>query len=47
MHPSRLRDVEVSVDDALKFHVSMGVVPPGNGRVHRSALTTEGPGVPG
>ncbi len=29
MHPSRVRDVEVSVDDALKYHVSLGVVEPG------------------
>jgi uncharacterized membrane protein len=42
-----VQEIDVSVDDALKFHVSMGVVPPGNGRGHRSALTTEGPGVPG
>jgi uncharacterized membrane protein len=40
-----LREVDVSVDDAIKFHVSLGVVVP-EGRTHRSALTTEGPGVP-
>jgi uncharacterized membrane protein len=44
---AEVHEVDVSVDDALKFHVSMGVVPPGNGRGHRSALTTEGPGIPG
>jgi uncharacterized membrane protein len=47
VRPEEVEEIDVSVDDALKFHVSMGVVPPGNGRAHRSALTTEGPGVPG
>jgi uncharacterized membrane protein len=37
--------MDVTVDDALKFHLSMGVVPPA-GRVPKSALTSEGPGVP-
>ena len=38
-----LREVDVSVDDALKFHVSLGVVTPA-ARAHRSALTSESPG---
>lgn len=41
MHTSRIKDVAISVDDALKFHVSLGVVSP---RVplgtHVSALTS-------
>lgn len=41
-----LREVDISVDDALKFHLSLGVVA-ATSRAHRSALTTEGPGVPG
>jgi uncharacterized membrane protein len=48
VRPDEVEEIDISVDDALKFHVSMGVVPPGaNGRGQRSALTTEGPGVPG
>jgi uncharacterized membrane protein len=48
VRPEDVQEIDISVDDALKFHVSLGVVPPGaNGRGHRSALTTEGPGVPG
>lgn len=48
VRPDEVQEIDISVDDALKFHVSLGVVPPGaNGRGHRSALTTEGPGVPG
>ena len=46
VRPSEVTEVDVSVDDALKFHLSMGVVPP-SVRLQRSALTTEGPGVPG
>lgn len=46
VRPSELKDADVSIDDALKFHLSMGVVPPA-ARAQRSALTTEGPGVPG
>jgi hypothetical protein len=35
------------VDDALKFHISLGVVPPRvNGRAQRSALTATGPAKP-
>jgi uncharacterized membrane protein len=41
-----LREVDFSVDDALKFHVSLGVVLP-TARSHRSALTSESPGTPG
>ena len=44
--PTELKEVDVTVDDALKFHLSMGVVPPA-ARAPRSALTTPGPGVPG
>jgi uncharacterized membrane protein len=45
MSTSRVRDIDVSVDDALKFHVSLGVVAPGAPRgVHPSALTTPTPG---
>ena len=44
--PSEVKEAGVSVDDALKFHLSLGVVPP-PARAQRSALTTEGPGVPG
>jgi uncharacterized membrane protein len=43
VRPSEVKEVEVSVDDALKFHLSMGVVPPA-ARAPRSALTSEGPG---
>ena len=46
--PGELRDVDVSVDEAFKFHVSLGVVTPseaGRRRPHRAAaLTTETPG---
>ena len=41
--PSEVKEMDVTVDDALKFHLSMGVVPPA-GRVPKSALTSEGPG---
>lgn len=44
--PSEVREIDISVDDALKFHLSLGVVAP-PARAPRSALTTEGPGVPG
>jgi uncharacterized membrane protein len=48
VRPEDVEELDISVDDALKFHLSMGVVAPGsNGRIQRSALTTEGPGVPG
>ncbi|HET9025592.1 MAG TPA: DUF502 domain-containing protein [Burkholderiaceae bacterium] len=46
VRPSEVKELDVSVDDALKFHLSMGVVAP-SVRPQRSALTTEGPGVPG
>jgi uncharacterized membrane protein len=44
--PTDVKEVEVSVDDALKFHLSMGVVPPA-ARAARSALTSPGPAVTG
>lgn len=48
--PAELRDVDVSVDEAFKFHVSLGVVAPaeaGRRRPHKpAALTTENPGEP-
>ena len=47
VQPSEIREVDISVDDALKFHLSLGVVPPPGRAGNRSALTTEGPGVPG
>jgi len=43
---SEVKELDVTVDDALKFHLSMGVVAPA-ARAPRSALTTEGPGIPG
>jgi uncharacterized membrane protein len=46
--PAELRDVDVSVDEAFKFHVSLGVVTPsesGRRRPHKpAALTSESPG---
>ena len=39
---SEVRDLAISVDDALKFHLSLGVVPP-SPRVQHSALTSAGP----
>jgi uncharacterized membrane protein len=45
--PAELRDVDVSVDEAFKFHVSLGVVTPaevGRRRTHKAAaLTSETP----
>jgi len=41
--PGELRELDVSVDDAFKFHVSLGVVAPGP-RSPKSALMTELPG---
>jgi uncharacterized membrane protein len=44
--PRELRDVDVSVDEAFKFHVSLGVVTPETGRRRApkpAALTTESP----
>jgi uncharacterized membrane protein len=46
--PAELRDIDVTVDEAFKFHVSLGVVTPnvaGRRRAHKpAALTTETPG---
>jgi uncharacterized membrane protein len=44
--PRDVKELEISVDDALKFVVSLGVVTPGEGRLRArpSALTTELPG---
>lgn len=37
--PDDVREVDISVDDALKFHISLGVVPPrAGGKLPRSAL---------
>jgi uncharacterized membrane protein len=44
VRPAEVKELDISVDDALKFHLSMGVVPP-TARAQRSALLTEGPGV--
>ena len=45
--PSELRDVDVSVDEAFKFHVSLGVVTPSDSGRRRppkpAALTSESP----
>jgi uncharacterized membrane protein len=47
VRPEDVREVDISVDDALKFHISLGVVPPrANGRAQRSALTAAGPAAP-
>jgi uncharacterized membrane protein len=46
VRPAEVKELDVTVDDALKFHLSMGVVAPA-ARAPRSALTTEGPGIPG
>ena len=46
VRPSEVKELDVTIDDALKYHLSMGVVAPAL-RPVRSALTTEGPGVPG
>jgi uncharacterized membrane protein len=45
VRPDEVKEVDISVDDALKFHLSLGVVPPA-ARSARSALTSEAPGVP-
>jgi len=46
--PAELRDLDVSVDEAFKFHVSLGVVSPseaGRRRPHKTAaLVSENPG---
>jgi uncharacterized membrane protein len=47
VRPEDVREVDISVDDALKFHISLGVVPPRvNGRAQRSGLTATGPAKP-
>jgi len=44
VRPQEVREVDISVDDALKFHISLGVVSPRVGaRTQRSALTAAGP----
>ena len=44
VQPDDVREVDISVDDALKFHISLGVVPPRvSGRAPPSALTADGP----
>ena len=45
VRPTEVREVDISVDDALKFHLSLGVVAPAVRSV-RSSLTSEAPGVP-
>jgi uncharacterized membrane protein len=40
MPATSVRDVDVSVDDALKYHVSLGVVEPGGRSVKAAALTS-------
>jgi uncharacterized membrane protein len=44
VQPDDVREVDISVDDALKFHISLGVVPPR--RAPHSALTADGPPAP-
>jgi uncharacterized membrane protein len=40
VRPDDVREVDISVDDALKFHISLGVVSPReNGRMQHAALT--------
>ena len=47
VRPADVREVDISVDDALKFHISLGVVSPReNARTQRSALTGTGPVMP-
>ena len=44
VRPGDVREVDISVDDALKFHISLGVVSPRIGaRTQRSALTAMPP----
>ncbi len=41
---SEVKELDISVDDALKFIISLGVVAPGGARAHRpAALTSEDP----
>ena len=47
VRPEEVREVDISVDDALKFHISLGVVSPRlSARTQRSALTAAGPAKP-
>ncbi|HVG05645.1 MAG TPA: DUF502 domain-containing protein [Burkholderiaceae bacterium] len=42
VRPDDVREVDISVDDALKFHISLGVVPPRvSARVPRSAVSNQ------
>ena len=43
MPTSRVRDVDVSIDDALKYHVSLGVVEPGARAARPAVLVSEPP----
>lgn len=43
MHTSRVKDMAISVDDALKFHVSLGVVAPGTPRAASASALTSPP----
>ena len=44
VRPDDVREVDISVDDALKFHISLGVVPPRvSARTQRSVLTAVPP----
>jgi uncharacterized membrane protein len=47
MSSDRVREVDISVDDALKFHVSLGVVTPGASATRPAALTSGAPGAAG
>ena len=40
VRPSEVKEIDITVDDALKFHLSMGVVAPAVRAAPRSALTT-------
>jgi len=44
MSSDRVREIDITVDDALKFHVSLGVVTPGVPSARPAALTSEAPG---
>ena len=47
VRPEEVREVDISVDDALKFHISLGVVSPRlSARTQRSVLTAAGPAQP-
>lgn len=51
VRPDDVREVDISVDDALKFHISLGVVPPRSVntaiRALRPSLTADAPTAPG